>query len=120
VPSQKGGREASTWSTFPTNACTTRTTCNRDKAASALSFTEILDNADAPPRRTVERATAEGWPLSGWDTAVRVAVNQGARGRNSGPVGRKLFARRIEDTGTELVGVALPSRGMLTGSTEGP
>jgi hypothetical protein len=53
----------------------------RQSRQRALSFTEILDNADAPPRRTVERATAEGWRLSGWNTAVRVAVNQPATGR---------------------------------------
>ncbi|MCU1607659.1 MAG: hypothetical protein JWP46_4124 [Modestobacter sp.] len=44
----------------------------------ALLLTEILEHAESPPRRTVERATAVGWRLSGWHTAIHVAVNQPA------------------------------------------
>ena len=43
-----------------------------------LLLTEILEHAESPPRRTVERATAVGWRLSGWHTAIHVAVNQPA------------------------------------------
>ncbi|HEV7728370.1 MAG: hypothetical protein JWQ26_604 [Modestobacter sp.] len=44
----------------------------------ALLLTDILEHAETPPRRTVERATAAGWRLSGWHTAVHLAVNQPA------------------------------------------
>jgi purine catabolism regulator len=64
----------------------------RQSRQRALLLTEILDHADAPPRRTVERATAAGWRLSGWHTAVHIAVSQHAgRARPSD------LAQRIED-----------------------
>jgi purine catabolism regulator len=50
----------------------------------ALLLTEILEHAENPPRRTVERATAAGWRLSGWHTAVHLTVNQPA-GRSRPP-----------------------------------
>lgn len=78
----------------------------RQSRERVLLFTEILDNADAPPRRMVERATAAGWRLSGWHTAVRVAVNQ--------PPGRLRpsdLAQRIEDALTHHgVSVSLVER----------
>jgi sugar diacid utilization regulator len=50
----------------------------------ALLLTSILEHAESPPRRTVERATAVGWRLSGWHTVVHVAASQPA-GRSRPP-----------------------------------
>jgi len=52
----------------------------RENRQRALLLAEILEHADNPPRRTVERATAAGWRLSGWHTVVHVGAIQ--------PVGR--------------------------------
>lgn len=49
----------------------------REGRLRALLLTEILEHADAPARRTVERATGVGWRLSGWHTSVQVAVAAG-------------------------------------------
>lgn len=63
---------------FTAYLATEALTAERASSQRALLLTEILEHADAPPRRTVERATAAGWRLSGWHTAVHVALNQPA------------------------------------------
>ncbi|WUI02626.1 hypothetical protein OHR68_12725 [Spirillospora sp. NBC_00431] len=45
---------------------------NRERA---LLLTDVLEHADAPPRHTVERATAAGWRLFGWHTAVHLTTD---------------------------------------------
>nr|WP_042194754.1 hypothetical protein [Kibdelosporangium sp. MJ126-NF4]CEL21526.1 Regulator of polyketide synthase expression [Kibdelosporangium sp. MJ126-NF4]CTQ95907.1 Regulator of polyketide synthase expression [Kibdelosporangium sp. MJ126-NF4] len=61
---------------FTAYLATEALTAERASSQRALLLTEILEHADAPPRRTVERATTAGWRLSGWHTAVHVALNQ--------------------------------------------
>ncbi|ONI87938.1 hypothetical protein ALI144C_08375 [Actinosynnema sp. ALI-1.44] len=61
---------------FTAYLATEALTAERASSQRALLLTEILEHADAPPRRTVERATAAGWRLSGWHTAVHIASIQ--------------------------------------------
>ncbi|MFE4667021.1 PucR family transcriptional regulator [Streptomyces sp. NPDC056716] len=45
----------------------------RESRQRTLLLTEILENPETPRRQTVEQATALGWRLSGWHTAVHIA-----------------------------------------------
>ncbi|TKG72449.1 PucR family transcriptional regulator [Prauserella endophytica] len=47
----------------------------REHRRRSLLLNEILEQPDDPGRRTVERATALGWRLAGWHTAVQVQVS---------------------------------------------
>ena len=46
----------------------------REGRQRSVLLAAILDAAEAPSARAVERATALGWRLAGWHTAVQVAV----------------------------------------------
>jgi PucR family transcriptional regulator, purine catabolism regulatory protein len=41
-------------------------------------LTQLLDEADAPKRRIVEEATAAGWRLGGWHTAIHIMSRRGS------------------------------------------
>ncbi|MDQ0212990.1 PucR family transcriptional regulator [Arthrobacter bambusae] len=44
-----------------------------------LLLTEILDQATAPRRSTIERAAALGWRLSGWHMGVHISISKSQR-----------------------------------------
>ncbi|WP_245633661.1 PucR family transcriptional regulator [Amycolatopsis jejuensis] len=74
----------------------------REHRRRSLLLNEIIEQPDDPGRRTVERATALGWRLAGWHTAVHVQVSAAAP------------AVRLSALGAELedqVGAALAERG---------
>ncbi len=48
----------------------------REGRQRSVLLTAILDQAEAPSTRAVERATALGWRLAGWHTAVQIAVSR--------------------------------------------
>jgi sugar diacid utilization regulator len=58
---------------FTAYITTTALEAERQTRQRALLLTEILEQGDTPRRRTVERATAAGWRLSGWHTAIQIA-----------------------------------------------
>lgn len=70
----------------------------------ALLLTEILENPGEPSRETVERATALGWRLSGWHTAVSVAQ----RGEQ-GTVSAAALESALADAGLTLRFVERPT-----------
>jgi PucR family transcriptional regulator, purine catabolism regulatory protein len=58
---------------FTAHIATAALGAERQTRQRALLLTEILEQGDTPRRRTVERATAAGWRLSGWHTAIQIA-----------------------------------------------
>ncbi|MFI6908252.1 PucR family transcriptional regulator [Nonomuraea sp. NPDC050394] len=80
----------------------------RESRQRTLLLTEILEQPEAPRRLTVERATALGWRLSGWHTAVHVSL------RTPTPATRGLggIAALIED--------ALAAQSITTALVERP
>lgn len=52
----------------------------REGRQRSVLLAAILDQAEAPSARAVERATALGWRLAGWHTAVQIAVAHTATG----------------------------------------
>lgn len=77
----------------------------RESRQRALLLAEILDQSEEPSSRTVERATALGWRLAGWHTAVQVAVGRTAARRPAG-----LVRELEEQLGAQGVGVSLVER----------
>lgn len=59
---------------FAAYLSSTALTSEREGRRRALVLTEIMEQADDPGQRTVERATALGWRLYGWHVAVQVSV----------------------------------------------
>ncbi len=62
----------------------------REGRQRSVLLAAILDQAEAPSARAVERATALGWRLAGWHTAVQIAVSHAATMPPQGELVREL------------------------------
>lgn len=74
-------------------------TAEREGRQRSMLLTEVVEHSSAPPRQTVERATALGWRLSGWHTAISIAS------RDSGADARGNLAARVIEDGLKLHGL---------------
>jgi PucR family transcriptional regulator, purine catabolism regulatory protein len=68
----------------------------------ALVLADVLDTAESPSRRAVERATALGWRLSGWHTAVHISLEgePATQGRPTAVLSE--LERILADSGTPV------------------
>ncbi|MBF6271584.1 PucR family transcriptional regulator [Nocardia farcinica] len=71
----------------------------REGRQRAMLLTEIIEHSTSLPRQTVERATALGWQLSGWHTAIAITSSDGQS--NS----RGHLAARVVEDGLKLHGI---------------
>ncbi len=62
----------------------------REGRQRSVLLAAILDQAEAPSARAVERATALGWRLAGWHTAVQIAVSRSTAAPAHGELVREL------------------------------
>lgn len=68
----------------------------REHRRRSLLLNEIFEQPDEPGRRTVERATALGWRLAGWHTAVQVQVSAAPVALRMSPLGAELEEQLAE------------------------
>ncbi|UQS25965.1 helix-turn-helix domain-containing protein [Amycolatopsis thermalba] len=68
----------------------------REHRRRSLLLNEILEQPDDPGRRTVERATALGWRLAGWHTAVHVQVSDAPPALRASALGAELEEQLAE------------------------
>ncbi len=76
----------------------------RESRQRSALLEELLRGADAPRRRTLERATTLGWGLSGWHTGIEIDLSRGSTAEERvdiRPVLADSFAR--QPAGFELV-----------------
>lgn len=71
----------------------------REGRERAMLLTEIIEHSTSLPRQTVERATALGWHLTGWHTAI--AITSGGGGSSS----RGQLAARVVEDGLKTYGL---------------
>jgi purine catabolism regulator len=71
---------------------------DRSSGQSATLLAALLDQASSPSRWVVEAATAAGWRLGGWHSAVHILPCQGSSGMDS-PVALELIKKCLTAQG---------------------